>query len=217
MPRAAQSPRKSSRSKREDILAVATTLFGRDGYEDSKWADVAAAVGIGSTALYHYFESKLHCLYVIMAEALATYAGNFERITKESADYPSAIVAILRHEYDLNEQEVLRNRLLIAEQALVGVHRQSPREEEARQLARARTRELEFAWATFLARAMEQGVVPEADPLLLTRAVLGLHNSVWHWYRSDGTMSLDRLSDFYVRRCLAVLGLPPELAGESQG
>ena len=140
-------PRRSPRGKREDILAVATTLFGRDGYEDSKWADVASAVGIGSTALYHYFESKLHCLYVIMAEALATYLENFERITKEAADYPSAIVALLRHEYDLNEQEVLRNRLLIAEQALVGVHRTSPREEEARQLARSRTRELEFAWA----------------------------------------------------------------------
>ena len=65
-------------------------------------------------------------------------------------------MALLRHEYDLNEQEVLRNRLLVAEQALVGVHRTSPREEEARQLARSRTRELEFAWATFLARAMEQ-------------------------------------------------------------
>ena len=62
----------------------------------------------------------------------------FERITKESPDYPTAIVAVLRHEYNLTEQEVLRNRLLVAEQALVGVHRQSPREEEARQLARAR-------------------------------------------------------------------------------
>ena len=30
-----------------------------------------------------------------------------------------------------------------------------------------------FTWATFLARAMEQGVIPEADPRLLTRAVLG--------------------------------------------
>src|ERR1700751_6263689 len=107
--------RTSSRSKREDILATATAYFGEHGYEDSKWADVAAAVGIGSTALYHYFESKLHCLYVIMADALATYLQNFERITKESADYPSAIVALLRHEYDLNEQEVLRNRLLIRE------------------------------------------------------------------------------------------------------
>ena len=96
-----QPSRRSSRGKREDILAVATTLFGRDGYEDSKWADVASAVGIGSTALYHYFESKLHCLYVIMAEALETYLRNFERITKESADYPSAIVGVLRHEYDL--------------------------------------------------------------------------------------------------------------------
>ena len=56
-------------------------------------------------------------------------------------------------------------------------------------------------------------MIPEADPRLLTRAVLGLHNSVWHWYRSDGTLPLARLSDFYVHRCLAVLGLPPELAG----
>jgi len=210
----ARAPRRTPGGKRDDILAVATTLFGRDGYEDSKWADVASAVGIGSTALYHYFESKLHCLYVIMAEALATYMRNFERITRESADYPAAIVAVLRHEYDLNEQEILRNRLLIAEQALVGVHRQSPREEEARQLARARTRELEFAWATFLARAMEQGVIPEADPLLLTRAVLGLHNSVWHWYRPGGTLTLETVSTFYVPRCLAVLGLPPELADD---
>src|SRR6266849_3431054 len=212
-----QRPRKSPRGKRDDILAVATTLFGRDGYEDSKWADVASAVGIGSTALYHYFESKLHCLYVIMAEALATYLRNFEQITKESADYPAAMVAVLRREYDLTEQEVLRNRLLIAEQALVGVHRDSPREEEARQLARARTRELEFAWATFLARAMEQRVIPEADPRLLTRAVLGLHSSVWHWYRPGGTLPLDKVSAFYVPRCLAVLGLPPELAETTKG
>ncbi|MGZ4271845.1 MAG: TetR/AcrR family transcriptional regulator, partial [Solirubrobacteraceae bacterium] len=57
---ASRSPAPSSRNKREAILEVATDLFGREGYEHSKWADVAAAVGIGSTALYHYFESKLH-------------------------------------------------------------------------------------------------------------------------------------------------------------
>ena len=58
---------------------------------------------------------------------------------------------------------------------------------------------------------------PEADPRLLTRAVLGLHNSVWHWYRPGGTMPLDQVSDFYVPRCLAVLGLPPELAETANG
>jgi TetR/AcrR family transcriptional regulator, cholesterol catabolism regulator len=205
-------PRTSSRSKRADILRVATQIFGRDGYEHSKWADVAAEVGIGSTALYHYFESKLHCLYVIMADALEEDLQEFERITSESDDYVSGLVTILKRLYDLDEQSVLRNRVLVSEQFLVGIHRESAREEEARQLARARMRDLEFAWATFLARGMEQGVIPEADARLLTRAVLGLHNSVWHWYRPRGPLPLAEVSDFYVRRCLAVLGLSQELA-----
>ena len=96
--------------------------------------------------------------------------------------------------------------MLVSEQLLVGVHRTSPREEEARQLARARTRDLEFAWATFLTRGMEQGAIPEADPRLLTRAVLGLYNSVFHWYRPRGDLALADVADFYVRRCLAVAG-----------
>ena len=58
---------------------VATEHFGREGFEDSKWADVAAAVGVGSTALYHYFESKLHCLYAIMAEAMEVFREEFDR------------------------------------------------------------------------------------------------------------------------------------------
>jgi hypothetical protein len=59
---------------------------------------------------------------------------------------------------------------------------------------------------------MEQGVLPEADPRLLTRAVLGLYNSIWHWYRPRGPVGLEEVSEFFIRRQLAVLGLPPELA-----
>ena len=193
-------------------MASAVEHFGQEGYEDTKWADVAADVGIGSTALYHYFESKLHCLYVIMAEALESFERAFERITREHDDYLETLLALLRSGYELSEHEVLRIRVLVAEQGLVGIRRSSPREEEARALARARTRDLEFAWATFLVRGMEQGRLPEADPRLLARAVLGLNLSVWHWYRPRGTMSLEEIADFFVRRQLTVLGLPPALA-----
>jgi AcrR family transcriptional regulator len=198
----------SSRSKREDIIAVATELFGRQGYEHSKWADVAKEVGVGSTALYHYFESKLHCLYVIQAEAVQADREKFDRVLAEHDDFEEALRAILQAAFDLTELEVLRNRVLVAEQALVGLHRTSQREEEARQLARSRMRDLEFAWATFLTRGMEQGVIPEADPRLVARAVLGLYNSVWHWYRPRGNLSLEEVRDFYVARCLTVAGVP---------
>jgi AcrR family transcriptional regulator len=205
------SPTPSSRNKRAAILEVATDLFGREGYEHSKWADVASAVGIGSTALYHYFESKLHCLYVIMADTLERFQSDFDRITGEQEDFLEALVAVMRSGYELTDNDVMRLRLLVAEQGLVGIHRSSPREEEARQLARALTRRLEFAWGTFLTRGMQQGIVPEADPRLLTRAALGLYNSVWHWYRPRGPLSLAQVADFYLRRQVAVLGLAPEV------
>jgi TetR/AcrR family transcriptional regulator, cholesterol catabolism regulator len=209
--RSGRAPR-SSRSKREAILAAATEYFGRHGYEHSKWADIAEAVGIGSTALYHYFESKLHCLYEIQAQAVQADREKFDRIIAEHDDFADALKAVLDAAFDLTELEVLRNRVLVAEQALVGLHRKSAREEEARQLARSHMRDLEFAWTTFLTRGMEQGAIPQADPRLLARAILGLYNSVWHWYRPRGSLSLDEVRDFYVGRCLAVAGLSAEPA-----
>ena len=202
----------SSRSKRDAILATAAEYFGRSGYEHTKWADIAEAVGIGSTALYHYFESKLHCLYEIQAQAVQADGEKFARVVAEHEDFAEALKAVLEAAFELTELEVLRNRVLVAEQALAGLRRTSAREEEARQLARSHMRDLEFAWATFLTRGMEQGVIPEADPRLLARAILGLYNSVWHWYRPRGSLSLEEVRDFFVERCLAVAGLPVEPA-----
>ena len=68
-----------ARSKRQEILAAATERFGRDGYEHTKWADIAHDVGVGPTALYHYFESKQHCLYEIMDEAIEDFRAPLRR------------------------------------------------------------------------------------------------------------------------------------------
>lgn len=202
------TPRFSSRNKRAEILRVATDYFGKQGYEDTKWADVAGAVGVGSTALYHYFESKLHCLYVIMAEAIEDFRSEFDEAITDH-EFVEGIEAVLRSGFDLTENEVQRNRVLVAEQGLVGSRRQAPREEEARQIARARTHDLEVLWATHLARGMQQGLIPEADPQLLSRAVLGFYNGVWHWYRPGGLLTLDQVADFFVPRHLALIGLAP--------
>jgi TetR/AcrR family transcriptional regulator, cholesterol catabolism regulator len=203
-------------AKRAEILAAATQRFGRDGYEDTKWADIAADVGVGPTALYHYFESKQHCLYVIMDLTIESFRSRFEDLTAdESVDPVQALIAVIEDCFDVAEHEVQRNRVLVAEQGLLAGRSTSPREEEARRAARARTRDLEFAWATFLARAMQRGAIPKSDPQLLTRAILGLYNSVWHWYRPDGIMALDRIAAFFTDRTLALLGVAPAAAGEA--
>ena len=209
---ARRAPRLKPGVKKEQILDVAIDYFGRYGYEDTKWADIAAAVDIGSTALYHYFESKQHCLYEIMATCVAEYRDRFDRIIAGHEDWTEALVALLVDSYDLSEQEVLRQRVMVAEFGRIGIQRDLPREEAARSSARAQTRDLEFVWGTFLARGMQQGLLPENDPRLLTRAVLGLYNSVWHWYRPGGTLTLTDVGRFFVSRQLAILGCSPDLA-----
>lgn len=206
------TPRAEPGAKKERIIRVAVDFFGRDGYEPTRWADVAAEVHIGSTALYHYFESKQHCLFEIMSRTLDEVLERFDRIVASHDDWTAALVDALVASFDLTDEDVLKLRVLTAQHGRVATPRPTPREEAARQRARGRKRELELGWAAFLARGMEEGALPQSDPKLLARALLGLYNSVWTWYRPGGTLPLPEVARFYVGRQLALLGLDPALA-----
>ncbi len=213
-------------AKRDEIIDAATRRFGRDGYENTRWADIASDVGVSPTALYYYFESKQHCLFVILDQAIADLQARFERLaggdppptspfpftTRSGPRYLGALVAVLQDSFRLTEHDIQRNRVLVAEQGLLMNPRESPYEEQARQVARERTRDLKRVWVAFLADAMEQGAIPDGDPRLLARAILGMYNSVWQWYRPGGTVPLPRVAEFFVARSLALVGVAPDVA-----
>jgi AcrR family transcriptional regulator len=198
-------PRPSPRNKRAEIVAIATEYFGENGYEDTKWADVAAAVGLGPTALYHYFESKQHCLFEILVEGVDDALAEFNRLNQ--GDFATAFPAVVRGSFERGDREVRRARVLVAEQALVRQPRQAPREEDARLRAYALLKRYEEGWRDLLAAGMATGAIPAVDADLLARAVIGTYNSVWHWYRPEGRLGLDEVADFYVPRVLALTGL----------
>jgi len=200
---------RDARGKRAAILDAAIERFGRDGYEHTKWSDIAADVGVGPTALYHYFESKQHCLFVIMDDALVDMGKRFQSLTADAPDQMNALRAVLADCFAIDPHEVLRNRLLVAEQGLLAHSCQSPREEAARLEARAHTRELELAWALFLARAMEAGAIALGHPRLTARAILGIYNSIFTWFRPSGSIELERMATFFTERILAMLGASP--------
>jgi len=72
---AQKSARNGSSGKRESILRAATRVFARNGYFNSKVADIARAAGVADGTVYLYFKSKEEILHSIfdqnMAEALA--------------------------------------------------------------------------------------------------------------------------------------------------
>jgi TetR/AcrR family fatty acid metabolism transcriptional regulator len=82
-------PRKSSRNgasgKREVILRAATRVFARNGYFNSKVADIARAANVADGTVYLYFKSKEEILHSIfdqnMAEAIASGRKLIEKIS----------------------------------------------------------------------------------------------------------------------------------------
>jgi len=199
-------PRPSPRNKRAEIVAVATEYFGETGYQDTRWADVATAVGLGPTALYHYFESKQHCLFEILVEAVEDALAEFLRLGE--GEFVEVFPAVVRGSFERTDREARRARVLVVEQGLVRHPRSAPREEGARLRAFSLLKEYESGWRDLLAAGMSAGAIPTVDADLLARVVIGAYNSVWAWYRPEGRLTLGEVADFYAPRLLQIAGLP---------
>jgi AcrR family transcriptional regulator len=176
--------RQSKRSKRSAILAAATDEFAKSGYRASKWSDIADAVGIGSTALYHYFVSKEHCLFRIMADTLRENRDFFDAVQQASDDPREVISAGLGHVFEGGQVARVRNRVLVSEMSLLSLEHDGPkREHDAYLEARSYARDVVRKWTRYLESRMREGGIPvHRDPHLLARALLGISSWVFLWY-----------------------------------
>jgi AcrR family transcriptional regulator len=194
------------RSKRAVILTAAIEKFGKDGYEHTKWATVADQVGIGQTALYHYFESKAHCLLTIMSLELRRSLEAVREATADVERADKALQAAIAVAYDVSPREVLQMRILQSHMDMLATPRPSEKEEVERQKARVLVREIEEEWTGLIRRGMAAGDFPERDPHAMAVMVLAIVVSVWRWYRPGGPMTLDEVREMYTGACLRALG-----------
>ncbi|MEU7745487.1 TetR/AcrR family transcriptional regulator [Nonomuraea sp. NPDC049158] len=198
-------PDESPRSKRRAILAAAVKNFGKNGYDATKWSVVADQVGIGQTALYHYFESKAHCLLTIMRLELQRSLEMFTKATADQPDPMEALRAAVRSAYAVSEQNVLQMRILQNNLAILAVPRNSKKEEAERLAARELVHGIEAAWTELLERGMAEGAFARRDPHTLALNMLGMIVSVWRWYRPKGLVTLSSVSELTEDCCVRMV------------
>ena len=193
------------RSKRRKVLDAAVDNFGKVGFEHTKWATIADEVGIGQTALYHYFESKVHCLLTIMSTELERSLERAHTAVEELDDHEEILRAAVASAFQVTPREALQARILLSHQDLLVARRTSQQEEAERLRARELVREIEREWAGYVRRGMDAGAFLDRDETVLVRLVLGLLNSVWRWYRPDGPLTLAHISDAVVEGCVRLV------------
>ena len=183
----------SARSKRTAIVAAAVDRFGSDGYEHTKWAAIADDVGIGQTALYHYFESKAHCLLTIMRLELTQSLSRIQEVTGSIEDPADALAQAVRSAYEASARDALQRRILQNHLDLLSTERPSEKEEQERLRSRALVRDIEKAWTDLIRRGVESGAFADRDVELSARMALALVVGVWRWYRPGGPHSLEEI------------------------
>jgi len=83
---ARKSTRNGSSGKRELILRAATRVFARNGYFNSKVADIARAADVADGTVYLYFKSKEEILHSIFDQNMADAIVSGRRLIRAVGD-----------------------------------------------------------------------------------------------------------------------------------
>ena len=78
--------RNGSKAKRELILRAAIKVFARNGYFNSKVADIARAADVADGTVYLYFKSKEEILHSIFDQNMADAIASGRELIKSARD-----------------------------------------------------------------------------------------------------------------------------------
>ncbi|PYS73553.1 MAG: TetR family transcriptional regulator [Acidobacteria bacterium] len=78
--------RNGSGGKRESILRAATRVFARNGYFNSKVADIARAADVADGTVYLYFKSKEEILHSIFDQNIADAIASGRKLIRALSD-----------------------------------------------------------------------------------------------------------------------------------
>lgn len=103
---AAAGRRRRPRDRKQQIVAAAARQFWDLGYPQVSMADIAAAVGIGASALYRHFRGKQDLLVAVLDEALV----ELEAVVAGARDVDAAVAELARVALARREFGVLWDR-----------------------------------------------------------------------------------------------------------
>ena len=166
--------------RRAIFLETAAQLFEEKGFASTSVEDITGAVGLTKGIFYYYWRDKKEIILEIHARAVAILNEQLDRVIAENQEPGERIRSAIRHHIDV----VVNNRSLIA--VLVGEVAYSEEAVAQRRSYTARFQKL-------VEEGIEAGAVGNADPKILTFAILGLCNSLAQWYEPQGRLGPEEI------------------------
>jgi TetR/AcrR family transcriptional regulator, cholesterol catabolism regulator len=184
-------------NRRAELLRAAAQLFVEKGFAATTTRDIAEAVGMRSGSPFYHFRSKQELLKEAMIDGLEAGRARIIVATEGVTDPEQRLRILVRtHLGTLLEADCNSPMLLNETRSLDAGERA--------EIAAAFDR-YQALWQATLDELGAQGKIQSAAPpvrLLL----FGMLNWSGHWYRPDGSLTVDQLADSAVALLLKEAG-----------
>lgn len=170
---------------RDQVLAVAVSLFNEQGYDATSVAGLAARLGLTKSALYHHFDSKEQLLSLALDEALGGLEGVLDRPEAREGSAAERLAVVVHGAVGVLVERLPYVTLLLRVRGNSDVER----------AALERRRAFDHRVTSLVEEAQREGQVrDDLDSAVATRLIFGMVNSVVEWYRPGGPVDGARLA-----------------------
>lgn len=186
---------------RDDILRAAAEVLQRNGYEAATMKDIAAAVNLTAASLYHHFRNKDALLLAVLELGLDAVTQEIERIACSEQSADEKLRGMIRaHILGVTENTAVAAAMVFEIRSLMHVkappRSASTEDREAFQAFADRraaffTRRDQFEdqFRAVVREGVENGTFRPLDVPIFVKTLLGAHNWVGVWYKSDGRLN----------------------------
>lgn len=197
-------PRRAStedaKSREAEILATATRLFQRDGFEGTPVTRIAAEAGMTAANLYWYFPSKHHLLNSVLMEQ---YRSSYEVLLAADdpdADAPARLNTYVHTfvELQLDGDEDDANFAYLSLQNSLGAEAKA-----GLRVWQLRHRQL---LKDILLAGARSGEFDFADLTVATSMLATSVEYVFLWFNQEGRLTPREVADEYARLALLMVG-----------
>lgn len=165
--------------RRAEILRAALDAFRTRGYGRTTLDDIADRVGVGKTALYHYFPDKESILYECHRRSLAEILRHVREARRSGGSAAARLTRALREHVRVMTDAVDGSPLALEVPAF-----SSPRRDRIVAQRDRYERELR----SLIIEGIERGEFRPVDPRIAVFATLGAINWIARWYRPEGSL-----------------------------
>lgn len=170
----------------DSVLRIAARVFNERGYDGTSMEDLARALGVTKSAIYHHVSGKTELLRQSLDLALdALFA-----VTREEGATRGPAADRLDH--------VLRGsvRVLVEELPHVTLLLRVRGNTEVEKRALERRREFDHHIADLVREGIVDGDIrSDIDPAVASRLLFGMVNSIVEWYKPDRGLTAEEVAD----------------------